>query len=95
MHVNDAADAPGEARRGRRQIARRRRHHREERYRGNDEKGKASDQAKHGIRLRSRMKAVVHRAHPLLEHVRVDLCRRKISMPQHHLDGPKIRAPLE
>ena len=95
MDVDDAANAAAEPRRRRRQVARRGRHHREERYRGNDEKGEASDQAKHGIRLRPRMKPVVHRAHPLLEHVRVDLRRREISMPQHHLNGPKIRAALE
>jgi hypothetical protein len=95
MHVDDTADAAAEPRRRGRQITRRRRHHREERYRGNDEKGEAPDQAKHGIRLRPRMKTVVHGAHPLLEHVRVDLRRREISMPQHHLNGPQIRAALE
>ena len=82
-------------RRRRRQITRRGRHHREERYRGNDEKGEAPDQAKHGIRLRPRMKTVVHGAHPLLEHVRVDLRRRQIRVPEHHLNRAQVRAALE
>ena len=50
-----------------------------------------------GVRLPSgpRMKLVVDGAHAVLENVRVDLCCRQIGVPQHHLDSPKVGAPLE
>src|SRR2546423_1090248 len=44
---------------------------------------------------RPRMKTVVHRPHPLLKDVRVNLRRREIRVAQHHLDGTQIGATLE
>jgi hypothetical protein len=38
---------------------------------------------------------IVDVTHPFLEHVGVDLRRREIRVPEHHLNGPQIRAPFE
>src|SRR5258705_7602511 len=46
-------------------------------------------------RSRPGMKTVVHRPHPLLQHVGVNLRRRQIGVAEHHLDGAEIRAALE
>ena len=44
---------------------------------------------------RARVKAIVDRAQPRLEHVRVDLRRRQIGVAEHHLDGAQVGAALE
>src|SRR6185369_12903978 len=41
------------------------------------------------------MKAVVDRAHPLLQHMRVDLRRRQIGVAKHHLNGSQIGTTFE
>src|SRR4030095_7783085 len=41
------------------------------------------------------MKPVVHGSHTLREYVCVDLRGRQIGVPEHHLDGAKIRSALE
>jgi hypothetical protein len=41
------------------------------------------------------MKPVVHGTHALLEYVGVYLRGRQIGVPEHHLNGAKIRATLE
>ena len=46
-------------------------------------------------RSRARVKAVVDIPQTRLEHVRVDLRRREIGVPEHHLDGAQIGAALE
>jgi len=41
------------------------------------------------------MKLVINAAEPLAAHVRVDLRRRDLAMPQHELDGAQIRSPFQ
>jgi hypothetical protein len=41
------------------------------------------------------MELIVHGTHALLEHVSVDLSRRKVRVTEHHLNRAKIRAALE
>ena len=41
------------------------------------------------------MKAVIYRAHPLLQDVRVDLRRGEVGVAEHHLDGAQVRAAFE
>src|SRR5258705_9938681 len=48
-----------------------------------------------GARSRPGMKTVVHRPHPLLQHVGVNLRRREIGVAEHHLDGAEVGAALE
>src|SRR5262245_51346889 len=41
------------------------------------------------------MEPIVDRAHPRLEHMRVDLRGRQVSVAEHHLDGAEIGAAVE
>ena len=41
------------------------------------------------------MEPVVDVAHPLFEHVRVNLRRRQVGVPEHHLNGAEVGAALE
>src|SRR5262245_26243100 len=43
----------------------------------------------------SGVKTIVNGAKPRLQHVCIDLRRRKIGMTEHHLDRPQIGAALE
>src|SRR5581483_3188166 len=45
--------------------------------------------------LRTRMVAVVHRAHAMLQHVRVNLRRREIRVAKHQLDCAQVGAALQ
>src|SRR5215471_9327291 len=45
--------------------------------------------------LFSRVKLVVDRTQPRLQNVRINLRRRQIRVPEHHLDGAQIGAALE
>src|SRR5215510_11902118 len=44
---------------------------------------------------RAWVKPIVDRAQPRLEHVRVDLCGREISVAEHHLDRAQVGAAIE
>src|SRR6185312_8226095 len=41
------------------------------------------------------MKLVVRRTQPRFEHVRVDLSRRQVGVPEHHLNHPQVGAAFE
>src|SRR6266545_1834534 len=45
--------------------------------------------------LFARVKFVVDRSQARLEHVRVNLRRRQVRVPEHHLDRAQIRAPFQ
>src|SRR4030095_1908039 len=47
------------------------------------------------IRSRTGMKPIVHRAQSRLEHVGVNLRRRKVGVPEHQLNGAQVGAALE
>src|SRR5688572_22225110 len=42
-----------------------------------------------------RVKAIVDAAHPLLQHMRINLRRRQIGMPEHQLNRAQVGAALE
>src|SRR4029453_12825464 len=49
----------------------------------------------HQYILLPRMELVVYRVQSCFQHVRIDLGRRQVGVPEHDLNGSKVGAPLE